>query len=183
MRTLVLLALLCSSVVLGDTGNPVAQQKQELAKMAREAAQKLEEHGNYVALLQPIPQQNLRASEIEPYVLMDSGWSAITENGVWTMGKRSSIYIRLDEGETPGQLRIQGAYFNGEEPTRLFVNGQLLSETPLLDHTVELPPGLEGSPSLHIELQHMNPMSPHDVNPKNRDIRKIKFKLEQIRVW
>ncbi len=183
MRAVVLLALLYSTVVLGGDASPVAEQKKALAEQAREAARGVDEYAAYVALLQPMPPENLRADEIEPYILLDKGWSAITENGVWSLGKRSSMYIRLDEGSRPRQLQIQGAYFNGEEPTRLLVNGQLLSEKPLLNLTVDLPAGLEDSPALRIELQHLNPMSPRDLKPSNPDTRKIKFKLEQIRIW
>ena len=183
MRPLVLVALLASSVALAAADVPVAQQKQQLAAMARQAAEGLEEQANYVALLQPMPERKLHISELEPFVLWGTGWSAPTENGIWSLDKQSSLYIRLEEGERPSRLLIQGSYFNGPEPTRLFVNGQLIIEAPLVGQTVDILQSLDGATAMHIELHHLNPVSPRDIKPNSRDTRKIKFKLEQIRVW
>ncbi|CAA0078384.1 Uncharacterised protein [Halioglobus japonicus] len=185
MRAVVLAAVFFSfsCVAMGGTELTVAQKKKALAENAREAAKNLDEHASYTVLLQPMPQHKLQASEAEPFILLDSGWSAVTEGGVWSVGNSSSLYFRLGEGERPRHLLIQGAYFNGTEPTRLFVNGELLSEVALENVTVDLPSGLDESTPVHIELQHLNPVAPSDLKPGSRDTRKLKFRLEQIRVW
>ena len=184
MRPLVFVALLSSTVALGGTDIPVAQKKQELAALARLAATELGTYEYYLDQLQPIPNRKLQALEMLPFVLfVDEGWGAITQKGVWSLGERSSLFIRLEEGARPKQLLIQGVYLNGQEPTRLFVNGELLSETSLQDHTVDLPPGLENSSHLHIELQHMNAAVHNETQPSSPDARKSNFRLQQIRVW
>lgn len=183
MRAVAIIALLFSCVAIGDTQMTVAQKKDALAERAREAAKELDEYAVYTVLLEPMPQYQLKASEIEPFILLDKGWSAITENGVWSVGKSSSLYFRLEKGERPRRLMIQGSYFNGREPTRLYVNGELLSEAPLEDVTLDLPPGLDESTPMHIELQHLNPVAPSEIKPNSRDTRKLKFKLKSIRVW
>jgi hypothetical protein len=179
----VLLALLVPAVALCAVDNPVALKKQELAAKAMEAAQNVDEYQYLAARLQPMPNTNLKVRDMAAYVLPGEGWLAITDDGVWSVGNRSSLYMLLGDGELPRQLHIQGSYFRGQEPTRLFVNGQLLSETSLRDHTVELPPNLGDSAYLHITLQHLNPLSRHDVDPNSKSMQKIKFRLEQIRVW
>ena len=183
MRPVILVALLASSVALAAADVPVAQQKQRLAAMARQAAEKLEEQANYVAQLQTMPERKLHISELEPFVLWGEGWNAPTENGIWSVDNKSSMFIRLDEGESPSRLLIQGTYFNGLEPTRLFVNGQLIGEAPLEGQTLDLLQSLDGATAMHIELHHLNPVSPKDIKPNSRDTRKIKFKLEEIRLW
>lgn len=183
MRSLVLFALLVSAAAAGAADMPIAKKKQELAARAMEASQNTNEYPYLLGLLQPIPSDKLRVRDMRPYVLPGEGWLTITDQGVWSVGNESSLYIVLGENDRPRQLQLQGSYFQGNEPTRLFVNGHLLSETALRDHTVELPPDIAESPFLHIKLQHLNPVSRQEIDPRNKSDKKIKFLLEQIRVW
>jgi hypothetical protein len=195
MRSLSLFALLAvfalpslaatvdASGTAAEQNTAAEQRRQELAQRAMLASRSVDEFPYLVGLLQPMPSSKLHVRDMRPFVLPGEGWLAITDNGIWSVGNESSLYIVIGANESPRKLLMQGTYFQGKEPTRLFVNGQLLSETNLRDHTVELPPDVAESPVLHIKLQHLNPLSRNDVDPNHKSTHKIKFQLEQIRVW
>jgi hypothetical protein len=187
MRSLVLAALLYSAATLAGTEASVAQKKHELSVKAREVAQVIGRYDYMIPWMQPMPRRELQVNKFAKfasYVSLADGWSRVIEkDGVWSIGKKSSLGILLGEGELPRQLHLQGIYFNGHEPTRLFVNGQLLSEAPLNNLIVDLPSDLKNSSYMLIELYHLNPGAPRDYNPSSTDSRAIKFKIKKIRLW
>lgn len=182
MRSLIvitLMTLLANSV----WANPALEaRKQSISANIKAAAKTLNKHENLIAALQVAPTDRMSAQAFKGFVVAGEGWSAITADGVWSLGERSSLYVKA--GDVPRKkLLIQGRYFNGKEATRLFINGELVSETPLNNHAVRLPQALDTSKPLHIELHHLNPLAPNAINPDNPDSRPIKFKLQQLRIW
>lgn len=180
MRFVALLLSLLSTLACADSDVLPEQRKQQIATAAREAAAGLDRFEYYVPYLHPVPERMLHVSKMDSYVLFGDGWSTRTPRGIWSLNHRSTLYLRLAPGQHPKQLFIHGNYYNGAEATRLFINGQLVSEAPLEGLTVALPAGLATASELTIELQHLNP---REVAPGSQDNRRIKFNLIQLRVW
>lgn len=182
MRSLILVTLLSLSLntVAGEL-SPEAR-KQAISANIKAAAKTLNKHEHLFASLQVAPGSKLSATEFKDYVLIGEGWSAVTADGVWSLGKRSSLYLKLGDIQRK-KLLVQGRYFNGKEATRLFINGQPVSEAPLNNLSVQLPPDLDTSKPIHIEFHHIDPKTPNSIKPDNPDTRLVKFKLQQLRIW
>lgn len=187
MRSLIAITLLIAAAHNATADAPtetrnVEARKQAISANIKAAAKTLNKHEHLIAGLQVAPTHRMSAQAFKTFVVPGEGWSAITADGVWSLGERSSLYIKL--GDVPRKkLLLQGRYFNGDEATRLFINGQLVSETPLKNHAVRLPADLDTAKPIHIELHHLKPLAPNAVNPDNPDTRPIKFKLQHLRIW
>ncbi|MFT4520740.1 MAG: hypothetical protein ACI9JM_003146 [Halioglobus sp.] len=184
MRSLALFISLCCLVAFAHSDVSPQQRKAKISAAALEAAAGMKRYENYVRYLQPIPDRTLRGLGMLPYVLLADGWSGRLSGGAWTLDNRSVLFVRWEPDTTPKQLFIHGRYLGGEEATRLLVNGQLISETPLNNLTVTLPRSLSDASSMEIELQHLNPLTSAEAGIVGEDdSRLLKFQIEQIRVW
>lgn len=184
MRPLALLLLLFSVTTWSKTDIAPDVRKAQISAAAAQAADGMKRYENYVPYLKPIPDRLLSVNEMTPYVLFAAGWSVKLPEGVWSLDKKSLLYVTWEPGSPPDNLFIHGKYFEGEEQTRLLINGQLVNEGPLKNLTIKLPDLPTDDTWLVIELQHLNPLVPAEVNPSgSTDPRSIKFELQQIRVW
>jgi hypothetical protein len=150
------------------------------AAAAAEAANGMGRGEYYFDLLRPMPREVLEPDEMSDYVFFGKGWGRPQEWGIWSLGHRSNLFLRVELGREPRELHIHGRYFNGREATRVRVNGVLVSEAELHRKTIPLPPGLAADGHITIEFEHLNPLSPHDVDPSKADIRKLKFRLTEL---
>ncbi|MGV7208627.1 hypothetical protein ACLB1G_12310 [Oxalobacteraceae bacterium A2-2] len=93
-----------------------------------------------------------------------SGWSAPESgggiwDGAWSVGERSQIVVAVPPQSAPQQLLLQGHYFDGNQRTRVLVNGVDLGWAVLdMPHELSLPKqALRADGVLHIELRHESP--------------------------
>ena len=183
MRSLALLWVLLSACVQADNSAMPEQRRREIAAAASTAAAGMGRAEYYVEFLQPMPNHALRVDDSHKYVAFGTGWSTIETTGIWSLGNRSTLFLRLASGSAPTRLLIHGKYYNGAEATRLLINGELVSEAPLQNLTVALPADAVASSRLKIELVHLHPIAPNMLDSSSRDARNIKFALMRLRLW
>lgn len=152
----------------------------EVAASARNAAASIERGAGYGELLDVMSSKKLEVSGWPGKVFFGTGWAPLEEWGVWSLGDESRLTIRLDPDRRSDVLYIHGRYFHGEENTRLWVNGKLISEAPMDHLAVRLTPDIVAAGVLKLRLQHIDPLSPHDVDPTKGDLRKLKFGLTEL---
>jgi hypothetical protein len=118
-------------------------------------------------------------------VRLQTGWGGVEFggvqwNGAWTDGAHSRLTIRLVPGRNPANIVIQGHYYEGNQRTRVAVNGvdlgwhQLDRVDPLL-----LPPAARSAATLSIELENEAPLRPVAGTP---DQRQLAFFMQNITV-
>jgi hypothetical protein len=189
MRSLVLLCSLLSFAIVvaadgaadgianGAADLTLEQRKKALIDSAEQAGAAMGRAEYYIEYLPPMADHIVSMPDLARYVLFEEGWSRPEKWGIWSLGNRSVLFLRRAQGPTPRELTISGRYLNGEEATRLLVNNVLVSEAPLLDAKVPLPVAVGNGEVIKIELQHLNPVSPHDLDATVGDRRKMKFGL------
>ncbi len=182
MRWLVVVSLVCMSAPQAQNLPAPRERAAVIAAAARDAAAEIERGVGYGDLLFPLRSQRLEVRDWPGTVFFGPGWASLETWGVWSIGSTSQITLRLDSDDIPTAIYIHGRYYQGEEDTRLWINDVLVAEGPLDHRVVPLPPGMAATGSLHIQLEHINPLSPHDVDPQKQDYRKLKFGLTEIGV-
>lgn len=187
MRPLVLLlCMLSPSLIAGEGGTATSSSAQErkshLAAQASAAAAAMGREENYIEFLQPVPDRVLIVQDMRAYVVFGEGWSRREKWGVWSLDERSVIYLRLSPESEATELYIDGRYHNGAESTRVLLNEVALSEAPLQGLTIKLPGDLAAGGTVKIELQHIDPRSPNELNPAVGDRRRMKFGLERLQL-
>ncbi|HWJ93416.1 MAG TPA: hypothetical protein VNT33_01740, partial [Telluria sp.] len=109
------------------------------------------------------------------------GWSQVERHGadwdgVWSNGPRSRLLLAPAPGLHPATLSLTGHYFDGNQRTRVVVNGADLGWYRLdRGATVVLPAELARARELDIELEHQAPRSPGPADP-----RALAFFLTQV---
>ena len=180
MRALTVLITLLVSGMYAQADVSQEELALELAASARHAAMSIEPGSGYGELLDVMSKDKLEASDWAGQVFFVSGWAPLEKWGIWSVGDESSLIIRVEPESVHGRLYIHGRYFQGQENTRLWLNDQLVSEAPLDHLEVSLTSELVASGVLNIRLQHIAPLSPHDVDPRKGDLRKLKFGLTEL---
>ncbi|MCX2978669.1 hypothetical protein [Candidatus Marimicrobium litorale] len=139
----------------------------------------------YTPYLAPFPARVLMGDEMTGYVLFAQGWHRKELEGRWSDGKSSKIYVKIPPGKHPSILYIHGRYHGEEEATRVIVNGNLLSEIPLIHHNIDLPPGIVKNGQLEIEFQHIAPITVrNDSTPgEGEGTRTYEFFLVRLSVY
>ena len=112
---------------------------------------------DYIPNLKPFPKRVLIGEDVKGYILFGDGWHRAESEGRWSDGNSSKIYLRVPPGKRPRRLYIHGRYYRDKEPTRVIINGKLLSEAPLIHHNIDLPPGIAEGGQLEVEFQHIAP--------------------------
>lgn len=115
-----------------------------------------------------LPRQRLSGADFgQPGALrLADGWSVLERHGqgwdgVWSSGARSRLLLAAAPGLRPAALALEGHYLEGNQRTRVIVNGADLGWHRLdREATVVLPPELAGARALEIELEHQAPRSP-----------------------
>jgi hypothetical protein len=149
---------------------------------AREAAAKMGGYEEYAEYLEPFPDHVLMGDEVRDYVLFADGWYQGEEEGRWSEGKVSRIYLKVPPEHDLTRLYIHGRYYGAKENTRVFVNSSLVSEEPLTHHNIELPEHILDDEILEIEFQHINPepVGEKEETGDQKKQRNIKFFLVRI---
>ncbi|MDC0362513.1 hypothetical protein OAN12_05660 [Halioglobus sp.] len=185
--TLALVAAICLSLssTLADVEIGLEERKQRLMESARNVADDMSGFEDYTSYLAPFPARVLIGDEMAGYVLFAQGWHKKELEGRWSDGKSSKIYVKIPPGKQPSTLYIHGRYHRDEKPTRVIVNGTLLSEAPLIHHNIDLPPGLAKNGQLEIEFQHVAPTTvQNDRAPgEGKETRKYEFFLVRLSVY
>lgn len=128
-----------------------------------------------------LPRQRLAAAAPGDGLRLAAGWSGVEHHGagwdgVWSEGPRSRLLLAPAPGLRPAALSLAGHYFEGNQRTRVVVNGADLGWYRLdQDATLLLPAELAGAPALDIELEHQAPRSPGPADP-----RALAFFLTQV---
>lgn len=118
-------------------------------------------------------------------VRLHAGWSAVefggdNWNGVWTDGARSRMTIQLAPGRKPAGIVIMGHYWNGNERTRVAINGVDMGWQRLdRGEALALPPAAAGAATLTVEFENEAPLRPQDGAA---DQRQLAFFMRQISV-
>ncbi|MCG8611396.1 MAG: hypothetical protein MI864_12755 [Pseudomonadales bacterium] len=108
---------------------------------------------------------------------LESGWSEPEETSVWSSGKRASLKIKLADQQQPLYLSLKGHYFNGNEKTRVLMNGEEVGQFDLSSVQIALPAGQ--TPHLTVEFQFLSAISPKSLGLSGDD-RAIKFALQAL---
>jgi hypothetical protein len=106
------------------------------------------------------------AAPLGQVLLLGSGWSVpeLTDgkvDGVWSEGEMSRLVIAYGPERQFRQLSLTGNYFDGNERTRVTINGVDLGWQTLHTGTLlTIPPQDRSVHSLTVELRHESPRSP-----------------------
>lgn len=88
------------------------------------------------------------------------GWSAMTETGIWTQGRKSFLYFYINEKKESGyDLRLYTCESIGKE-LQIYANGNRIAEREIRDDGIfemYLPAGFvsEGINEIRIEMKNM----------------------------
>ncbi len=91
--------------------------------------------------------------------LVTTGWSDQEDWGIWSLGKKSLFQFAKPEKPCKA-IRFKGNYFNGDEKTKVWINGTLLGEFILANKIINIDNQSFSGDSVKIELGHSNIISP-----------------------
>jgi hypothetical protein len=132
------------------------------------------------SLITPLPLgRRLSIDEAGLYLSFYSGWYLSEGWGRWSSGAESVLLIPLAGQQRIRALRLVGRYFDGDETTVVYLNGEYAGEVSLIDAKLTIPPTALESGLLKVELHHKTPRSPRSVNGTDDD-RLISYALEGI---
>lgn len=180
MRIVALVCGLCAPLAFAEGDLSLSERSQRLAAAASLAAAELQRGDGYAALMQPMPRAVLQTGNMAGTVFFGAGWGRLEPWGSWSIGDKSSLHLRVNPENPPQALYLNGRYFQGPEPSRVLVNGVLVNEAALKQRWIDLPHRLVAGGTLDIVIEHINPMSPHDVDPARGDTRKLKFGITEL---
>jgi hypothetical protein len=175
---------LFTSSTYADDDNSLEERRQSLMETAQTLANEMTGFEDYIPNLKPFPKRVLIGEDVKGYVLFADGWHRGESEGRWSDGSSSKIYLRVPPGKQPFRVYVHGRYYRDEEATRVIVNGNLLSEVPLIHHNIDLPPGIAKDGQLEIEFQHITPLAISDSAGLSgeEDIRRYEFFLVRVHV-
>lgn len=185
MRSLVLLVSLCAVAALAEDRAALEERREALVAAASETAAGMGGFEEYAPYITPFPNRLLKGEELVDYLLFAEGWSNIEAEGIWSDGESSRFFLRVDPDKRPQMLYIHGRYYGEEEGTLLFVNGQQLSNVPLVHQKIALPDSIERGAPLDIELRHHETaLVEGEAKPgQGPRRRRVKFFLVGLEVW
>ncbi|WP_020158934.1 alginate O-acetyltransferase AlgX-related protein [Methylobacter marinus] len=116
--------------------------------------------------------------QLTKYIVFSKGWSMQENWGIWSLGKRSVFIFSKPDKSFIG-IRLKGQYYNGDEKTRVRVNGKFVGNFVLTDQIIRINSSDLYDEYIRIELEHLNPVFPHALGQSN-DAREIKYGLTGI---
>jgi len=130
---------------------------------------------NYKAIHLNVPIEN---ADLTKYLYFGKGWSRQEEQGIWSIGKSSTIIV--PKPEKPFDfVKFNGQYFNGDEKTGVWINGTFFGDFILTDQTIGINTSILYGEYIKITLEHKNPISAADLGA-DTDTRKVKYGLQSI---
>jgi hypothetical protein len=124
----------------------------------------------------------VKPSGFNSELLLSSGWSQPEEWGVWSIGKESTLLLRVAPEVLRGtrfKLFLKGRYYNGAEITGVKINGEDFGWHILSNKSFDVPSELLVNGLLRLQLAHKTPISPYTLD-KSNDQRKLKYGLSDI---
>lgn len=178
-RTLRLVDQLDRAGVTATNSNTSPKQ---LLKIAEERLDDTARSINYSLekLLPPVV--DVKPSGFNSELLLSNGWGKPEKWGVWSLGRKSTLSLRVAPEALRGGgviLFIKGRYYNGDEKTHVMINGEDFGWHILRNQSFEVPSELLAKGVLRLQLEHKNPISPYSLG-KSNDLRKLKYGLSQI---
>lgn len=122
----------------------------------------------------------LNSSNFDSYLGLIYGWSKTESWGVWSIGNKSRISFAVCSDCRVKSITLRGRYFRSEKTTKVFVNDIFYGEMVLRDKEIVL--NDVSTKEVVVDLIHVNPQAPYNVNRGSKDIRPIEFGLESVDV-
>jgi len=117
-------------------------------------------------------------------LLFNHGWDNPECWGVWSIGPESDLSLKLDKtllSKSFVKLNLQGNYHNGNEKTRISINGLNMGMYELNNKTFWLARDTFKDNRLQIHLTHQSYLSPAQLGI-SQDERNIKYGLTAIEI-
>ena len=104
------------------------EKRQRIMAAANAVAAEMSGFEEYAPSIKTFPNRLLKGEELTDYILFAEGWSNIESEGIWSEGKDSRFFVRMEPGKRPEMMYIHGRYHDEEEGTTVRVNGQKISD-------------------------------------------------------
>lgn len=130
----------------------------------------------------PLAEGVVATLDQEKNIFFRSGWSSAEKTGTWSIGTESVFQLRLVPGLLKQEyvyLGIDGHYFNGEEMTKVEINGVSYGAEILRSHVFRVSTNTILDRRVTVRLRHSDVRSPKMLG-QGEGTRMIKFKLQTV---